>query len=248
MKISIITIVYNNERTIEEAINSVLSQLYYDVEYIVIDGKSIDNTISLVRKYQDKIALIISESDEGIYDAMNKGIQLATGDVIAILNSDDLYQDINVISDVMMEFEKDPELDILYGNLVYVKSENTSKVIRQWKSSTYYDNFFENGNVPPHPALFVKRNVYEKAGVFNLEYKLAADYEFMLRVFKKHSFKTKYINRLMVRMRLGGATNKSISNIINGNREILKSWKANNLQAPFYLMPVRLFKRLIQFT
>ncbi|PJJ10939.1 glycosyltransferase involved in cell wall biosynthesis [Flavobacterium sp. 1] len=247
MKISIITVVYNNEKTIKDAMQSVLSQTYKNIEYVIIDGNSKDNTVNLIKDYNEKLGYFISEKDNGLYDAMNKGIKACTGDVIGILNSDDLYQDSNVISDVIKQFNDDSELDILYGDLVYVKSDDTNKVVRNWKSKSYYNNFFENANVPPHPALFVRSIVYKEVGLFDLQYKLAADYELMLRMFKKHHFKSKYINRLIIKMRLGGATNQSFTNIINQNKEILKAWKNNDLQAPLYLMPVRIFKRLLQF-
>ena len=247
MKISVITVVYNNERTIKEAMQSVLSQTYEDIEYVIIDGKSKDNTVNLINDYKDNLGYFISEKDNGLYDAMNKGIIACTGEVIGILNSDDLYQDSDVIAAVMEEFINDAELDILYGDLVYVKSDNTNKVVRNWKSKNYYNSFFENANVPPHPALFVRNNVYKKAGLFDLQYKLAADYELMLRMFKKHHFKSKYFNRLIVKMRLGGATNQSFTNIVVQNKEILKAWRNNDLRAPLYLMPLRIFKRLAQF-
>lgn len=247
MKISIITVVFNNEKTIKDAMNSVFEQSYKNVEYVIIDGNSKDNTVNIINKHQEKLGYFVSEKDEGLYDAMNKGIQASTGEIIGILNSDDLYQDTEVIANVVEQFKIDSELDILYGDLVYVKSDNTNKVVRNWKSKSYYNRFFENANVPPHPSLFVRREVYKEVGLFDLRYKLAADYELMLRMFKKHDFKSKYINRLIVKMRLGGATNQSFSNIINQNKEILKAWNDNNLKAPFYLMPLRIFKRLIQF-
>jgi glycosyltransferase involved in cell wall biosynthesis len=247
MKISIITVVYNNEKTIQDAMQSVLGQTYKNIEYVIIDGNSKDNTVNLINEYKDQLGYFISEKDNGLYDAMNKGIKACTGDVIGILNSDDLYQDLDVLATVMEQFKNDPELDILYGDLVYVKSDDTHKVVRNWKSKSYYNNFFENANVPPHPSLFVRRKVYKEAGLFDLQYKLAADYELMLRMFKKHHFKSKYINRLIIKMRLGGATNQSFTNIVSQNKEILKAWKNNGLKAPFYLMPLRIFKRLLQF-
>jgi glycosyltransferase involved in cell wall biosynthesis len=247
MKISIITVVYNNEKTIKDAVQSVLLQTYKNLEYVIIDGKSKDNTVNLINEYKNQLGYFISEKDNGLYDAMNKGIKSCTGDVIGILNSDDLYQDLDVLGNVMEQFNNDPELDILYGDLVYVKSDDTNKVVRNWKSKAYYKRFFENANVPPHPSLFVRSEVYKEAGLFDLQYKLAADYELMLRMFKKHHFKSKYINRLIIKMRLGGATNQSFTNIVNQNKEILKAWKNNGLQAPFYLMPLRIFKRLLQF-
>ncbi|WP_339921723.1 glycosyltransferase family 2 protein [uncultured Flavobacterium sp.] len=247
MKISIITVVYNNDKTIKDAIESVLSQSYPNLEYVIIDGGSKDNTVNLIREFENRLGYFISEKDNGLYDAMNKGIRATTGDVIGILNSDDLYQDSNVIEAVMEQFNNDPELDILYGDLVYVKSYDTNKVVRNWKSKDYYNNFFENANVPPHPSLFVKKEVYNKAGLFDLDYKIAADYEFMLRVFKKHNFNSKYFNRLVVRMRLGGASNASFSSIIKQNKEVLNAWKKNNLKKPFYLIPLRVYKKLSQF-
>jgi glycosyltransferase involved in cell wall biosynthesis len=247
MKISIITVVYNNEKTIKDAIQSVLGQTYKNIEYVIIDGKSKDNTVNLINEYQEKLGYFISEIDNGLYDAMNKGILACTGDVIGILNSDDLYQDLDVINDVMEQFNKDPELDILYGDLVYVKSEDTAKVVRNWKSKAYYNRFFENANVPPHPALFVRNKVYKEAGLFDLDYKIAADYEFMLRIFRNNKFNSKYLNRLMVRMRLGGASNAGFSSIIKQNKEVLNAWKKNNLKCPFYLMPLRVLKKANQF-
>lgn len=247
MKLSIITVVYNNQKTIENAIQSVLSQSYQNLEYIIIDGKSTDGTIEIINSYRDKISFIISESDRGIYDAMNKGIALASGDIIGLLNSDDLYADNEVLKDVMSYFQSDEKLDILYGDLVYVKRDRTNKIVRKWISRQYFPLFYERGNVPPHPTLFVRSKVYKEAGVFILSYKLAADYEFMLRVFKKHYYKIKYINRMMILMRLGGATNKSFKNILKGNQEILLAWKSNNLRVPIMLMPFRLIKKILQF-
>ena len=247
MKISIITVVYNNEDTISEAIESVLGQTYKNIEYVIIDGGSKDNTVNCINRYKEQLGYFVSEKDYGIYDAMNKGIKACTGDVIGILNSDDLYENFNVIASVMEEFNTDSELDILYGNLVYVKSNDTKKVVRNWKSKSYYQLFFEHANVPPHPSLFVRSKVYNETGLFDLRYKLAADYELMLRMFKKHHFKSKYINKLIIKMRLGGATNQSLSNVVAQNKEILHSWRNNGLHAPFYLMPLRIFKRLTQF-
>lgn len=247
LKVSIITVVYNNDKTIEDAINSVLSQRYSNIEYIIIDGNSTDNTLPIIKTYMSKIHRCISEKDGGIYDAMNKGVKLATGDIIGILNSDDLYNDTNVIRDVVERFNEKPDLKLLYGDLVYVSSDNVEKVVRKWKSKPYSKKFFKYGNVPPHPALFVKKEVYDQCGLFNIDYRLAADYDFMLRVFMKFGDLSEYTPRLMVRMRLGGATNKNLQNIVNGNKEILKSWEGNSLKPSPFFMPLRIFKRLIQF-
>jgi len=247
MKISIITICFNSSNTIEETIKSVINQNYNNIEYIIIDGKSSDETLSIVNKYKPKISKIISEKDNGIYDAMNKGIAQATGDVIGILNSDDVYSNNFIISDIATIFNTNQNLDLLYGNIQYVKKNNTNLIVREWISKMYTKNFFEYGNVPPHPALFVKAYVYKTSGNFDLQFKLAADYDFMLRIFKNYSYNTMYVNKLIVKMRLGGATNNSFKNIFKGNIEIFKSWKKYKLTPPFYFFPIRIIKRILQF-
>ncbi len=247
MKVSIITVVYNNAKTIRSAINSVLSQSYNEIEYIIVDGASTDGTLEIINEYRDKISVIVSEKDNGIYDAMNKGILQATGDIIGILNSDDLYDNNKIIEIIADEFIKDKKLEIVYGDLVYVAKNDITKIVRKWTSCDYDLTFFDRGEVPPHPSLFLKNNVYKIVGLFNIEYKLASDYEFMLRVFKKNTFKLKYINKILVKMRLGGATNKNYKNIYLGNIEILRAWKLNGLKIPILFIPRRIIKRLSQF-
>jgi glycosyltransferase involved in cell wall biosynthesis len=247
MKISIITVSYNSIKTISDTINSVFGQTYNNIEYIIIDGGSTDGTFEYVNSYKNRIHKIISEPDNGIYDAMNKGISIATGDIIGILNSDDLFSSNSIISDVVSEFILDKDLDIVYGDLVYVSKNNTNKIIRTWISRSYFNNFFEYGNVPPHPSLFVKNHIYSEIGKFNLHFKLAADYEFMLRLFKLKTYKSRYVNKIFVKMRLGGATNKSVKNIFLGNIEILNAWRINNIKIPYLLFSIRVYKKLIQF-
>ncbi len=247
MKVSIITVVYNNASTILSAIDSVYHQTYKNVEHIIIDGNSSDGTLDVIKSDIYKISILKSEVDSGIYDAMNKGISLASGEILAILNSDDIFYDNNIISEVVSQFEFDPYLDILFGNIVYVKHENTNSVVRKWISRAYYTNFFEDGHVPPHPSLFLRKSVYERHGLFNLRYKLAADYEFMLRIFKSGVNKSIYVNRTIVKMRLGGATNKSFRNIIRGNKEIFEAWIDNGYNVPILLFVKRFFRRISQF-
>lgn len=247
MKVSIITVVYNNEKTIADAIESVQSQTYKNIEHIIIDGKSSDNTLRIINQHKSPSTRIFSEPDKGIYDAMNKGIKLATGDLVGILNSDDIYSDDEVIFDIVSKLEENPGINMIYGNLVYVETNNVMKIVRKWNSKAYSDNFFENGNVPPHPTLFVKKCIYQTCGLFNIKFRLAADYDFMLRSFKKVGNTSMYFPRLMVRMRLGGATNKNFWNIYNGNKEILDSWRENKFKLPLQLVPLRIFKRLIQY-
>ncbi len=247
MKVSIITATYNSSLTILDCVKSINDQTYANIEHIIIDGLSSDNTLSLLKSVPSRITKIVAEPDNGIYDAMNKGILSSTGDIVAILNSDDIYASNDVVETIVKQFQNNKKLGILYGDLHYVKKDNIEIVIRKWKSMNYYNHFFEDGNVPPHPSTFIKRNIYEKVGVFNLKFKLAADYEFMLRAFKLTELEISYIPLLIVRMRLGGATNKSFRNVISGNIEILNSWKENNLPVPSFLFFKKTLKRLAQF-
>jgi glycosyltransferase involved in cell wall biosynthesis len=247
IKVSIITVCFNSAITIKETIESVLNQTFKNIEYIIIDGNSTDGTIEIVKSYANNISCFISEKDEGIYDAMNKGIKLASGDIIGLLNSDDTFYDNNVISDVVDNFGNESLIDGVYGNLIYISKENENKAVRKWTSKSYYKNYFEDGHVPPHPTLFLKKNVYVQAGFFDVKYKFAADYEFMFRVFKKNDFKFKHINRELVKMKLGGATNKNFKNIYKGNKEIICAWQQNGFKIPILLMPKRFLKRITQF-
>ena len=228
MKISIITSVYNNEKTIEDAIKSVLSQTYPNIEYIVVDGASKDNTVSVIKKYEDKISTFVSERDKGIYDGLNKGVSLATGDVIAFLHSDDIYADENIISEVVEHFKK-TNTDSIYGDLVYVDKEDTSKIFRYWQSGEYSFKKLCNGWMPPHPTFFVKKEFYDKYGKFDLDFGIAADYDFMLRMLGKYKITTSYLPKVLYKMRVGGASNRSLKNIIQKSREDIKALKNNNI-------------------
>jgi len=228
-KISIITVAFNAGKSIEDTIKSVLNQTYTNIEYIIIDGKSTDNTIEICNKYQDKIYKIISENDKGIYDAMNKGVNLATGDIIGILNADDFYADSNVIQNVVSKFEQN-QIDGLYADLVYVDGEDTSKITRKWISGDYKENAFLNGWMPPHPTFFIKNECYKKYGNYSLELKSAADYELMLRMIHKHKIKLGYLNKIITKMRVGGVSNSSFKNRLNANKEDKRAWKMNGLK------------------
>jgi len=247
MKVSIITVVYNNEKFVADAINSVLSQDHRDVEYIIIDGASKDNTMQIINKYSSSISKIVSEPDKGLFDAMNKGVQLATGDIIGILNSDDVYYNEHIISLVVKTFKEHPNIDAVYGNILICKKDDIYKTVRKWISVPYKKRFFEQGDIFPHPTLFIKKKVYDIVGNYYLPYKVAADYEFMLRAFKVHGFNPFFINEFFVRMRLGGNSTGSIKNIIKGNKEIFDAWKKNNLSYPFQLFFLRPLKKILQF-
>lgn len=241
LKISIITVTYNSSLTILETLKSVAKQNYSNIEHIIIDGNSNDNTIEIIKGYPKQISKIVSEPDEGIYDAMNKGIALATGDVIGILNSDDLYYTKEIISLVMNQFIIDETIEAVYGDIVYFKTKNPEKVVRFWKAFDYYDNYFDDGYVIPHPSLFVRKIVYDKIGDYNKNFKISSDYEFMLKAFKVSSFKLMYLNQTLVKMRKGGESTKSFKNTLIANIEIHKSWKNNNLSIPFLFF----FKRFL---
>jgi len=228
MKVSIITVCYNNSETIESTIQSVISQNYSNIEYIIVDGLSTDDTLKITERYKNKITKIISEKDDGIYDAINKGILLATGDIIAILHADDFYTNENVISSIANEFNQ-KNVDAVYGDLQYVDRVNTNIVKRNWSSGEYLKDNFLNGWMPPHPSFFAKKECYDKFGVFNTTLKSAADYELMLRFLYKHNCSVTYIPQVLVKMRVGGKSNVSIMNRIKANREDKKAWELNGL-------------------
>lgn len=245
MKISIITVCRNSVETIEGTIRSVLEQKGpFDLEYLVIDGKSTDATLSIVRKF-DRIRLV-SEGDCGIYDAMNKGIKLASGDIVGILNSDDVYAHSAVLEKVADMFTETGAKTV-YGDLVYVKIDDLNKVIRYWKSGAYKHGLFKRGWMPPHPAFFARREVYEKYGMFNLDLRLAADYELMLRFLEVNKLTTAYLPEILVKMRMGGASNNSIGNLIRNYRENRLAWKLNGIKPSFYTLFWKRFQKISQF-
>ena len=249
MKISIITVSYNSNLTIKDTIDSVLSQTYLDIEYIIVDGWSNDNTVDIIREYERSFngrMKWISEKDSGLYDAMNKGIQMATGEIIGIINSDDLFCDKHAIEKVMHKFEENELLDSVYADLFYVAQNDTAKIVRRWKSGN--QKRFKYGWHPAHPTLYIKKEVYNKYGLFNLDYKLAADFEIMLRFLEKYRISTYYLKEAFVKMRLGGATNKSIKNIYLQNIECLKAFQLNDIKVNVLLYPLfRILPKLIQF-
>ena len=242
MKISIITTVYNNKQHIEKAILSVLSQTYHDIEYIVIDGGSSDGTVDVIKKYSNKIDKFISEPDKGIYDGLNKGINLASGDVIGFLHSDDEYYDSKVIEKIVAKFNDD-SIDGVYGDLIYVNQKE--EIVRYWKSGEFTPGKLKKGWMPPHPTLFLRKEIYDKYGLFRLDYKIAADYDFMLRVLK-HDPKLVYIPEILYKMRLGGASNKSIKNILQKTKEDYKAITENKIGGVFTLINKN-FSKLKQF-
>lgn len=228
MIISIITATFNVESTIETAIKSVINQSYSAIEYIIIDGGSTDKTLNIINKYKSNIHHLISEPDTGIYDALNKGIQKATGDVIAFLHADDLYDNNLIIEKIANTFKRG-DYDAVYGDLEYVQHQNPNKVIRYWKSEPFKPSLLKKGWMPAHPTLFVRRNIYQTIGNFNLNYKISADYDFILRFFSKPNYSFCYLPGVIVKMRVGGASNKSLKNIILKSKEDISALKLNSV-------------------
>lgn len=229
MRISIITVVYNNDLTIAHAIESVLAQQDVNLQYIVVDGDSKDDTKAIIKTYRNRIHQFVSEPDNGIYDAMNKGIILADGDVIGILNSDDFYANEFVLRNVMDVFEKQ-DIDCLYGDIEYVSNLNINRVIRKWHSGALRP--FSTGWHPPHPGFFVRKEIYNRYGVYRTDFKIASDFELMLRMIERNKCSTHYINEVVVKMRVGGKSNQSINNILTGYSEIKRAFQLNDIKMP----------------
>lgn len=245
LKFSIITVCYNSEATIEQTVKSVLNQTYSNLEYIIIDGKSTDRTLELLDKYKSNFDCLISEPDNGIYDAMNKGILNATGDIIGILNSDDVFFDEKVLETVVNEFEKNSAIDCVYGNILFYDS-CMQKIVRAWRNKPYSKYYFEKGEVPAHPALFIKSKIYKEVGLYKINFKISADQEFMLRILKVHQYKSSYLNKFLVKMRMGGVSTKGLQSYITSTKEIKKAWQSNGLHYPVWLYVLRPIKKIMQ--
>ena len=230
MKVSIITATYNSAKSIESCLCSVLNQNYNDIEYLIIDGESNDQTLTTLNKFVTDFnqIRIFSEKDKGIYDALNKGINFASGDIIGFVHSDDFLESNNIIGDIVSMI-KSENLDGVYGDLQYVDKNNTQIVIRNWKSSEFNKSLLKKGWMPPHPTLYLKKEVYENHGLFDLSYKISADYDFMLRVFNDSELKFGYLPKVITRMRVGGASNRSLKNIIRKTKEDYRAIKRNNI-------------------
>jgi len=246
MKLSIITVVLNNVDTIEETILSVLSQVYQDFEYIIIDGGSSDGTHNILAKYAENVDKMVSEPDNGIYDAMNKGINMAKGDIIGFLNADDVYADKDILEQVASTFD-DTDIDACYADLVYVGQNNLNKIVRYWRSQSYRDGLFEKGWMPAHPTFFVRRSVYEKYGSFDLNYHFQSDFELTMRFLAIHKIRSIYIPRVFVKMRMGGVTNNRLSNIIRGNLEAYHACKKHGLSVTPLFFIKKIGSRIPQY-
>ena len=245
MKISVITAVYNCEKTIGDTINSILAQSYPNVESVVIDGLSTDGTLGVLELYRSRLGAFISERDNGIYDALNKGISYASGDVIGFLHADDVFENRDVLSKIAAIFT-DADIYAVYGDLVYVKNEDVSQVIRYWKSGNYDKITLARGWMPPHPTFYVRRSVYEQLGGFDTRYRIAADYDTVLRFLAVAKIRTAYIPEVLVRMRAGGISNRNLKNIIRKSLEDIDILRRNGVGGLFTLLQKN-FRKLSQF-
>jgi len=228
LKVSIVTVVYNNADTISSTIESVLSQKYTDVEYIIVDGQSTDGTIEVIKEYAQQIDVFVSEKDDGLYDAINKGIAMATGEVVGILHADDIFDSTQAISEVVKAF-KDQSVDCVYADLKYVDRDDTDLVIRDWKSGMVSKKKFNKGWMPPHPTFYARKSCFEQNGGYDTSFKCSADYELMLRFLYKNELKAAYVNKSLVRMRMGGVSNCTLKGRIKANKEDAMAWVKNEL-------------------
>ena len=247
MKISLITVTFNSEKYLSECINSVIMQTYDNIEHIIIDGNSTDGTVDIIKKYEHKIAKWISEDDRGMYDAINKGINLATGDVIGILNSDDLLVSENTIETIVNAF-KEQNVDSVFGDLEYVDKEDTEIIFRVWKGKKYNRNLLKMGWMPGHPTFYIKKSLIEKFGGYENHYFTAADYEFMVRYLFKHNISSYYLPQLIVKMRMGGASNKNLNQRLRANRRDYLAMKQNAIPMPFIVSILKPLIKVHQFS
>jgi len=246
VKVSVVTVTWNCANTVGDCLDSVANQTWPNREHVVIDGASRDGTLAILETRRSQLATLISEPDKGMYDPLNKGIPLAKGEVIGLLNADDCYADNQALSRVAEVFAN-PEIDACYGDLVYVAEKDMGKVIRYWPADAYNPNKFYQGWMPPHPTFFVRRQVYEQFGMFNLHMGTAADYELMLRFLLKHRVRAAYIPKVLVKMRVGGMSNVSLKNRLAANRMDRKAWQVNGLQPHLWTLWLKPLRKISQW-
>ncbi len=246
MKISLITPTYNSDKTIARTIDSIIAQNYSDLEYIIIDGASSDKTLEIINSYQRKINIkLISEQDKGLYDAMNKGVKLATGEIVGILNSDDLFKSDNVLSIITEAFNNE-NIDAVYGDITYF-AENEKVIKRYWHSGAYREGNLNNGWIIPHPALFLRKSIYNRFGLFDIDFKIAGDYEFILRLLKKYKINLKYVPQVFVNMYEGGISGNNLEQRKKGWLELKKAWVVNGFKVPNLFILRRVLFKISQF-
>ena len=244
MKISIITVCFNEHQVIRKTIESVISQNYKDIEYILIDGGSTDGSLEIINSFSSNISCLISEPDNGIYSAINKGLSKVTGDIVGLLHAGDLFYDNNVISNVEKCF-KQSTCDLIYGHSI-VYSKDRKKIIRKNVSPKYRDNLMRFGWFPSHQSIYLRSSVFEKCGYFNEDYKISADYDFILRVLLVHKLKVKRLDKFIIKFYLGGTSSKNIMSFMESNYECLTAWRQNNLKISFYTLPFKITRKILQ--
>lgn len=247
MQISIITATYNSENYLQEALTSYNSQTLQNKEIIIIDGASNDTTLQILQQNKQYINKQISEPDKGIYDALNKGINLATGEIIGILHSDDFFAYPTLLTDVASLFEQNPSLQAVYGDLQYINRFDSNKIIRNWISGKFNRSNFKKGWMPPHPTLFIKKECFQQFGNYNLNYTSAADYDLILRFLYKHEINTTYLPKVLMKMRVGGLSNKSFKNRIRANKEDRLALKLNGVPNPLWVSILKPLSKITQY-
>jgi glycosyltransferase len=246
LKVSIVTAVYNRVSTVADAIESVKGQSYKNIEYVTIDGMSTDGTDEVIKQYGPAVDISIREKDEGIYDALNKGINVASGDIVGFLHADDVLATPDVIQKIADCFSEN-ECDAVYGDLVYVDAKNPSRIVRYWRSGEYGRKRFYRGWMPPHPTFYVRRQIYDQLGGYLTDIGSAADYECLIRLMVKHRIKVKYLPAIIVKMRTGGASNATLTSRLNANNSDRLSWMRNGLTPPLGLRITKPLSKLPQY-
>lgn len=246
MKVSVITVCFNSGRTIADTLRSVAEQSHPDIEHIVIDGGSRDATLEIIQKTPNHIAQLVSEPDRGIYDAMNKGLKMATGEIVGFLNSDDVYMNADTLAVIDRAFN-DPAIEACYGDVLFVGSDDPDREVRYWQAGAYDPKRIQNGWMPPHPTFYVRRQIYEQEGGFDLSYKLQADFEMAIRLTHARGLNMHYIPHTLVRMRMGGASNASVGNVVKGNLEAYRAARRHGLPVnPLFILR-KILSRVPQF-
>lgn len=245
MKVSIITATYNSAQTISDTLHSLNAQSYKNIEYIIVDGGSKDNTLNVIHQRCSRVSKVISEPDKGIYDALNKGLLAATGDIVGFLHSDDLFAYSDAVKDIVSQL-KNSNCKAIYADLQYVSKDNIDNVVRFWKSGEYKKSNLNSGWMPPHPTFYMKRDLYHNFGLFDLSFKIAADYDSLLRYLSTHNVTTTYLPKVVIKMRVGGASNRSLKNIIQKTKEDIRALKNNNLFWPRALF-IKNISKISQF-
>jgi len=242
----VVTVCYNSATTIRDTIESVLSQKHKNIECIVVDGGSTDETVAIVKAFGDKISKLIVEPDEGIYDAMNKGIKASTGELVGILNSDDIYYSVDSLSCIAKTFEHNRELEIVFGDIIYTRINEVNKIVRYYSSKYFKPWKLRFGWMPPHQATYVKREAYLRYGLYKIDYKIAADYEMFIRWLAIEKLAYRRINKIIVNMRMGGVSTSGLRSNLILNREIVRACKSNGIYTNIFLvlskMPLKLLE------